>query len=474
MTRPYLNRANHFALSFFILITLGLSASVHAQGMTIQAEKEIGEQMMISVRQQFKLFNDPDLTRYMNRLGAEVQKAADSPYFDLRVFIVDDKEFNAFAAPSGLIFIHSGLINSIESEDELMSVLAHEGAHVASRHLASRIEKSTKVNIGTVALVLAGIAVGGGPLSEALIAGSMAAGTAMNLKFSRDDEEEADRLAYDWMKKMGRDTTAMLEMMRKMRRISVMQMGHVPPYLLTHPDPAQRMNYIQDLLQINPDPNARGNGAKTMTDFEFQRFSYRILTLSKEPDKLFTILQKKASSPDPKDFMARFGLAELYQKKGNFKEAETLLGEVITRYPEHPMLKTDLGICYLQAGKKDEAAKIIQESNSQDTNNEYTQYQLARVLLQKGDQAQAITLLENLLPKLPEFSRIHYLLGQAQAAQGETTLSHYHIGMQNWLEGNLKAAAIHLQEAGTNLPIDDSHQKNIREILSKIKKAERQ
>jgi predicted Zn-dependent protease len=123
------------------------------------------------------------------QLGAKTLAVAGSQFFDYHFFVISNKELNAFAAPSGLIFFHSGLIETLESEEELVGVVAHEIGHVVSRHLADRISKNTKVSAAAMLGVLVGIAIGAGPLSEAIITGSAAAAHSAALSFSRLDEE---------------------------------------------------------------------------------------------------------------------------------------------------------------------------------------------------------------------------------------------------------------------------------------------
>ncbi|MFH1021320.1 MAG: M48 family metallopeptidase [Pseudomonadota bacterium] len=247
--------------AFFVLGTLpmtGFSPTL-AQAFSIGEEREVGEKLLSIIRKEFTLLDDPDLTEYVTNLGQQTLQLAGPQFFDYHFFIIDNKEFNAFAAPSGLIFFHSGLIDLCDTEGELVSVLSHEIGHAASRHIADRISKSGKLNAATTALMLAGLLLGQGALSQALVTGSMAGGLTANLKFSREDEEEADRLSYKWMQEQNRDPADMVNMLKKMRRVSRYHRKQVPTYLLTHPEPENRIGYIEDIIlqdqqKKNPSP----------------------------------------------------------------------------------------------------------------------------------------------------------------------------------------------------------------------------
>jgi predicted Zn-dependent protease len=124
------------------------------------------------------VIDDPDLQQYINELGKEVLEVAGIQFFDYRFYIVESNQFNAFAAPSGMIFFYTELIKAMNSEDELVSVLAHEIGHVVKRHLSSRVQKSAAINIASLGLALAALALGGGgAAAQTVMTGSLAAGT---------------------------------------------------------------------------------------------------------------------------------------------------------------------------------------------------------------------------------------------------------------------------------------------------------
>ena len=123
-----------------LIVSMIVSGSLQpALGFTVGEEKELGEKLLYTVRASFPLLDDPDLHQYINHIGHEVLDVAGIQFFDYHFYIVESSQFNAFAAPSGLIFFYSKLIESMNSEDELISVMAHEVGHVVRRHLSSRM-----------------------------------------------------------------------------------------------------------------------------------------------------------------------------------------------------------------------------------------------------------------------------------------------------------------------------------------------
>lgn len=453
-----------------VLFLPGLQGT--SQAFSVGEEREVGEKLLSVVRKEFKLLDDPDITQYITNLGQSILKVSGPQYFDYHFFVINNKEFNAFAAPSGLIFFHTGLIETMDTEDELASVMAHEIGHVESRHIAERIKKSSKVGLGTLAMVLAGIAIGAGPVSDALITGSMAAGTAMNLSFSRQDEEEADRLAFKWLIASKRDPNAMTDMLRKMYRVSRLRRDMVPPYLMTHPDPAQRLNYVQDLLLTDKTSNRQSTN-----NFAFQRFKYRILSQTKDTTTLIAKYRREIreiTSPNAETIMPFYGLSLAQASNADYANARSSLEKVIKFYPDQAILICDMGVLRFQEGDYKEALKLFQSARQSEPDNAYNTYYLAKTHEQLGDKKMALQLYQELLPVLPDYSRLHYNIGQILAADGKSGEGHYHLGIFFWQEGDAKNAIFHLQKASQELPADNPLHNDAIAQIAKIQQLEKQ
>jgi predicted Zn-dependent protease len=185
---------------------------------------------------------------YITDLGNSVLSHSSKAPFDFHFSVYKDSAINAFATPGGYVYVSRGLIALSESEAQLASVMAHEVAHVNARHIARIIEKSTKVNVAALAAILAGAFMGG---SSDLAAGhglSLAAATTLNLQYSREHEEEADRLGLSYLIATGYDGRDMVEMMRLMRRYEYYS-SSVPSYFKTHPGTDDRIRYLDGMLQ---------------------------------------------------------------------------------------------------------------------------------------------------------------------------------------------------------------------------------
>lgn len=424
-----------------VLVVVNFSCARPVLAFTVGEEREVGEILLYQIRLAFPLIDDPDISQYINELGAEVLKVSSAHFFDYRFFVIKNKEFNAFAAPSGLIFFHSGLIETMNSEDELVSVMAHEVGHVVSRHIASRMEKGSKVGLGAMAVALAGLALGGGGVAgQALLAGSMAASQALNLHFSRQDEEEADLLSYGWMKKMERDPVAMEKMLKSMRRITRYRMDQVPQYLLTHPDPEARLGYVQSLMAVD------GSALKKpspIDDFSFVRAKYRILSQIEDEGQFRNFLATKIADPNASAFdktMARYGLSQVEREANNYDRSHDLLREVIAAYPDRSILLVDLGRVELAAGHQDKALALTLQASSQNPQDLWAVFQLAKIYLELGRMKEAEINLFTVAREMPEYSQVYFELGKLRATQGNQGESSFYLGKYYLYEGRIELA----------------------------------
>ncbi len=459
-----------------VALILGqLSMPVKAYSFSIGEERMVGEQLLYTIRSEFKVLDDPDISQYINELGQQVLAVAGPQYFDYHFFVVKSDQFNAFAAPSGLIFFYTGLIKTMKTEDELVSVMAHEIGHAVSRHIAHRIDKQGKVTAATMLLGLASLALGNPALSQGLLTGSLAAGQAIGLSFSRQDEEQADRLSFDWMRDMRRNPESMEAMLRTMRRITRYRTNKLPPYLLTHPNPETRLHYVESLIEVDKKQAITGFYKKT-DNFSFLRFQYRVLSQSLSAEKLRLYCTNVLSSGKDQEMklMAHFGLALLETQETNFSEAIKQLEIVRKKYPQEDILKIDLGTIYLEAGKIKQALGLFREVYKHDPTDMYAAFQLAQALGKQGKNRKAEQLYLELAKNMPEYSKLYFELARINANQQELGISNFYLAKYYLYEGRIKYAKQYLKRAVHDKTVPSSLQVQARNILDRLKKLEKE
>lgn len=195
------------------------------------------------IKSKEKISTDPNLNQRVQRVGQRIATAvgADLPTAKWEFVVFDDpKTVNAFALPGGKVGVYSGLLALVASDDELAAVMGHEIAHVTARHGAERMSK------GAIAAV---VGVGVDAIAKdnqyhdlVLAAYGIGAGGAM-LKFSRDNESEADYIGIRYAAKAGYDPRAAITFWQKMEKES--KGSKMPAFLSTHPSNERRISDLQ-------------------------------------------------------------------------------------------------------------------------------------------------------------------------------------------------------------------------------------
>lgn len=199
-------------------------------------EIQMGQQADPAVIATIGLYPDSAWQRYIQQFGARLAATSERPDLPWTFRVVDDPAVNAFAIPGGFIYVTRGLLAHLTSEAELASVVGHEIGHVTARHTAAAMSKQQLLGLG--------LAIGSMANSEV----AKYAGTAnqalgiLYLKFSRDDENQADQLGLRYMRRANFDPRQMSEVFRMLDRLTTASSGdRLPTWLATHPSPANRV-----------------------------------------------------------------------------------------------------------------------------------------------------------------------------------------------------------------------------------------
>jgi predicted Zn-dependent protease len=210
-------------------------------------EIQMGRQADSAVVASIGLYPDAVWQRYIQQFGARLAATSERPTLPWTFRVVDDPAVNAFALPGGFVYVTRGLLAHLTSEAELASVVGHEIGHVTARHTAAEMSKQQLIGLG--------LAVGSMASSQV----AKYAGTAnqalgiLYLKFSRDDESQADQLGLRYMRRANYDPRQMPEVFRMLDRLSAAEGGgRLPTWLETHPSPANRVAAIAGQIAALP------------------------------------------------------------------------------------------------------------------------------------------------------------------------------------------------------------------------------
>ena len=208
--------------------------------LTQSDEVALGKQTDQEIMATYGVYNDPQMLSYVTALGKKMGSLSHRPNLDYQFRILDSPVINAFAVPGGYIYVTRGILPYLNNEAELAGVLGHEIGHVTARHSAAQYSRAQLAQLGL------GI---GFMASETFrkYAGIAQFGVGMMfLRFSRDNERQADALGVEYSSKGGWDSNNMANFFVTLERLNPGEdRSGLPGWFSTHPNPPDRVNAIK-------------------------------------------------------------------------------------------------------------------------------------------------------------------------------------------------------------------------------------
>ena len=423
-----------------------------AEELTPYQERQLGEQIMVEVRQDPSYFPDPDTSEYLNRIGYELVAASQARQIDFEFFLVRDPMINAFALPGGFIGVHTGTILLAQSESELASVMAHEIGHVQQRHIARMIAKqreSMAIALGSILLALLASRAGG-DAAQAAIAVGQGAALQRQLAFSRDNEREADRVGFDILVKAGFDPRAMVAFFTRMQNGTRIYESVAPAYLRTHPLSVERIADIQGRL----------NGVRThlhadSLDFALVRARLRLLqdeSSQAAVDARTYFSDQIEHHTAPNETAAYYGLA-LAQMQLKQSDDALRSAQAARRSTQAPSAILDKLVteANFEAARDDRARqaalKLAHDATERFPLSRLTAIEYADLLQRAGEHRQAIDYLRSQLALTHSDPHYYEMLASSHAALQQNTLQHQATAEMYVLLGSVPAAVEQLKLA---------------------------
>ncbi|MEO8139841.1 MAG: M48 family metalloprotease [Gemmatimonadota bacterium] len=229
------------AVALFLALALATCARNPVTGkneLSLVSESQeisMGREYAGQVTQEMGVYPDSGVQRYVSRLGKELAAGTERPALPWTFTVMDDPTVNAFALPGGFIFVTRGILTHMNSEAELATVVGHEIGHVTARHSVQQMTRQQIAQIGMMAGAIASdkIAQNLGLISQVV--------GILSLKYSRDDESQADGLGFRYSLNDGYDVRKMVDMFGILQRISAQAGQRIPEWQSTHPDPGNRI-----------------------------------------------------------------------------------------------------------------------------------------------------------------------------------------------------------------------------------------
>lgn len=455
-----------------ILYTIILALAVFprpSHAITLQEEDELAREFLKVVRKQFQMIQDPVILSYVDAVGKRIMAQVPNAPFQGRFYVFKSNVYNAFAAPAGHIFISSGIMSAMDSEDELAGILAHEISHVVCRHISDKIERASKVNLVALAGMVAGIflgAAGAGAAANAVSVGSMAAGQSAMLAYSRQDERQADNIGLQYLNDAGYSARGLLAILKKIRAKTWFGPEEIPTYLSTHPATEERISRIHAWIEDHEPAESK----PMAVPYDFGMVHARLNALYGDTADALKQFSARVAQ-DPSDPVAHYGYALALSGANRWEESIAHLKKALKQRAFDPAILSDLGRVYYLSGRYEEARSVLEGAVSIDPNLDYALLYLGRTRLEMQNYAGAVEALQKLLESAPDHPTVRYFLGEAYGRMGRMEKAHYQLGLYYKRKGEFKTAAFHLSRV-LKATADEDKKDEIKKRLAEIDEEE--
>lgn len=447
-------------ITFLVLVFTILYAGTCLQAFTLEDEKKLGKEFYDRLKNRNIFIDNPRVNDYITGLGQNLlEKDRGSYPLDFTFSVINDSGINAFATPGGYIYIFTGLIGITENESQLAGVLAHEIAHVRARHVAKMIEKSKKVNFATLAAILAGAFLGSGTEAAAAVTTfSLATATSLNLKYSREFEEEADRMGMSCLVNAGYDGKGMFDFLKIMRQYEFYS-NSVPSYFLTHPGTSDRIAYIDGLLHARD----YRRGAQNIIN-DYRRIKTILLIDGRNLDSKINALQGQLKD-DPDDIETLYRLAIVEGKLGRVAESITHFKKALSLSPGDADILRDLGIAYFSMGSIEDAIDALRKAYLTNGEDLDTILYLGRSYEVSQDYSTALNLYIQYNRGNPDNIDFYHKLAMMYGKLGRLGESHYNFGLFFTKKNKPQSALFHFKAALKYVAADSALARDIKKEM---------
>jgi Zn-dependent protease with chaperone function len=228
-------------------ILASLLSPLAAQVLTLTdpQEIEVGRKAAAAIEFEQPLLADETVAVYVQKIGAKLARESQRPGLRFFFKVFDSDDINAFALPGGFVYITRGLLDATQDESELAGALAHEIAHIAARQHAGKIRRSQLASLGVSFL---GPAIGGGIRAAAAVRGGRSGVRGLLMRFTREDEREADRIAAKILYDTGYHPEALLDLLRRISAHEEDTPSLAGRYFSSHARLEVRADNIADLI----------------------------------------------------------------------------------------------------------------------------------------------------------------------------------------------------------------------------------
>lgn len=440
-----------------LLLTLCLAVSLAGPAparaffdqISIPEEIEMGKKFDRQLRAQLPMIEDPFITSYVAGVVRRIEAVLPPHPFPIRSAVIRNPDINAFAIPGGFIYIFTGLLMAMDSEDEVAGVLCHELGHVTLRHVAKRLQEqqylSTGALLGTLAGALLGATSGDSNMQragQAMMVGSQAAATAKMLLYTQESEREADHAGLTYLTAAGYPPEGLpnsFEVMLRNRWSS--GSSHLPSYLATHPAISDRIGYLRERIK------RMSTEKLTRKTDNTQFLRVKALLWGRIGNPGLCIARYDDMAPTSRTCMDTMAVAMAADRAHKTALSEQRFQEALTCGDSDPLVLREAGRFYFRQGNLPKARPLLQKAMFLAPDDQLVRFYNARLLAEMKEYAPAIETMRQVLKALPHDAEVHYHLGRLLGETGDVFGAHLHLAYAARYGMDHRQARFHLEKA---------------------------
>jgi predicted Zn-dependent protease len=368
------------------------------------------------------VLRDAETEAFLDEISEPLIRAAGLEPRNVDIVLVNDKSINAFVAGGQAVYLHTGLIDTATSANEVQGVIAHEIGHIVGGHVvrySEGMEAASGISIASLILAAGAIAAGAGEAGMALLQMGQRAALGKFLAFSRVQESVADASGAQYLSTAGITGKGSIGFFKKLQNYEFrLGIPQEDSYDRTHPLSGERVTILEDVYKADPAWNASPN-AKWESDF--RRVKAKLAGYIFEPKSTL-----RAYPESDQSIPARYARAYAWHKSAYPQKALDEANALVKSNPEDPYFLELQGQILLESGKPadalaslrratelsgsqpliaailghaliatedksnfDEAEKVLRNAVSRDNENPFAWYQLGVVYQEKGDEPRA-------------------------------------------------------------------------------------
>jgi beta-barrel assembly-enhancing protease len=422
-------------------------------------ETKISREFRREAKKFLKFVNNPEVERYVDRIGRRILAATGPQSFDYRFFVVEDPQLNAFSVPGGSIYVYTGLIERATTTDELAGVIGHEITHAKGHHMA-RSSGPDAISILSLLGMVALARTGSGAQAAGVVGQAVSA--TRQLAYSRQLEMEADTLGTRYMAAAGYDpkgTIAFLKMLDQERALNPID---VPAYVLSHPITQERVANAELVVKSLGSTQPRPDDPEALKKVQI------VIRMDHRDDVVHEYEKLLKQAPRNPEFLYLLGYAQ--QLQGQLSEARANYEQARKIWPENAGLQRDLGRLYGELGDFANARTAFEQSLAAEPNEPLTYLYFGEMLEKSGDLRGAVGSYLNAQNLAPLWDRPVYKLGMVYGRLDRPGDGYYYLGKAFALQDEDGKAISNLERALKILGANSPRGQLIQEELNTLKK----